>query len=749
VQAQKHPDFPAEAQRVREIAIRAQKEADETEPLLLKKEDEVQELIVAFGGDFNNDLLVAANMLSLMKNRFKNLRHAQEKPYFARVDFVPRGGESFSYYIGKWGLTDPKTDRPYVIDWRSPVADLYYTGQVGPAAYQTPGGQIAGEISKKRIFTCEHGELKDLIEADILSQDAYLNAVLADHAQNRLRDVVTTIQAEQNVILRHDRIRPMVVQGVAGAGKTTVALHRITWLLYTYQDTMTPANLMVLAPNPLFLNYVSAVLPELGAEDVLQVTLHQLACRLCGQKLWPLEDSDTLLTLLDHRVPQEERDRQLRAAKLKASLAYKECLQRFLAWRIARLLPPGDVKLAGLTLYTHEAIDEIYTRALSPFPVETRRRELAKHMKERVEQGGRELLRRLQVETVRRTDFLRSQMEDGPERQGRMAKIYAARDERIRDVDALQKDFVKIYTAAIPKLKLMGEYRAFLDENAPFGLPEEVQKEDWQALCAATKEKLDRKSLDSGDLPALILLQKELFGWAVRLDIHHSVVDEAQDLSPFMFDTLMHICRNASFTVVGDLNQGIHGYRGVENWQSMMEHVFGSGRADYFELVTSYRNTVEIMELAGRIARRHPFPGQKQAKPVLRHGQAPEILSGGSAKEIAAAVERLQWEGCATIAILDKLPEDCQRLHGQLKRHTEIPIRLVTDGDEEYTGGVMVMPAHLSKGLEFDGVIMANASAERWPDDALHARLLYVCLTRPLHRLLIFDGGALTALLEA
>lgn len=747
---EQHPDFAREAQRVRETAATARSQYGEAAAREAEQRKFTEELRVSVGGDFNNDLFVAEVILAAQSQRVHNLRQAQDKPYFSHVDFADRSG-AHSYYIGKWGLTDPVTQKPYVVDWRSPVADLYYTGQVGPCGYDTPGGRVEGEMTLKRILTCRDGELVRLVEANIITQDDYLGEVLSDHANDRLRDIVTTIQAEQNVILRADRKKPVVVQGVAGAGKTTVALHRITWLLYTYQDTMTPRNLMVLAPNPLFLNYISAVLPDLGVEDVLQVTFHGLAEQLCGRTLWPVDDAGTLLRLIDTALPGEERDMHARVAAFKGSLDFKRTVQAYINTLPRRILPPGDVMLSAVRLYSEEELYHVFARELAPFPLNRRRGELKKHMTERLKTGKRKLETLLEKQITSRTNLLRELMPANTKaRQERMARIYAVRDERMAEIEQLSRGYVERWMREWPALDLMKSYRDMLQEEPVFELPDGVDPDLWRDVCRVTGTALKKKQLDNGDIPALLMLQKALFGYAVRPDIHHTVIDEAQDLSAFAYDMLMEICSNASFTVVGDLGQGIHAYRGVRDWRELIGQVFPRADCNYYELVTSYRNTRQIMEFAGRVLERWPTPGGAMPQPVLRQGSEPrciaveEDIPGAVAEEI----ERLLDLGCSTVAVVMKLPRACRDLHWALWEKLDRPVRLLDDRDTEYTGGVMVLPAHLTKGLEFDAVILADADGETWPDEELHARLFYVCLTRPLHHLTLFHTGRRTPLLD-
>lgn len=744
----RHPEWHAEEEHLLVTLDKVSAEYQFVSRICTEQQAAVDDLRVAAGGSYSNELQVAENLLAITQRACGNLTRAMRKPYFARVDFTPDVGKTMVCYIGKWGVGDHETRMPVVIDWRSAVANLYYTGQVGRAEYPSPEGPVRGELRRKRIFSIEDGTLRSVIEADIISQDEYLNAVLSDHADARLRDIVTTIQAEQNAILRCNPRRPMIVQGVAGAGKTTVALHRITWLLYTCQDTMAPRNLMVLAPNPLFLNYISEVLPELGVEDVIQTTYHGLCERLCGTTLPPVDDSSALLALLSSG--EEEKRGIGEVAAFKGSLLYKQCLTRYIDALARRIVPAGGLALGGIPVCSRDEVVGLFTGHLSPFPLASRGRELKKLLRVRLRQARERIESRIEEETRKRANLLREVMPaNSPQRQQRMARIYAARDERLAELKALYDAALPAYFKGWPRLNLLERYREFLSEEPLFALPDGVSLRQWRQVCRYSLRALDDGRLRSDDLPALMLLQRAMLGHAERLDIHHTVIDEAQDFSPFMFDMLMDVCHNASFTIVGDLAQGIHSYRGVTDWRET-GRVFGPGDCEYFELVTSYRNTVEIMSFAGRVAARHPFPGQKAARPVLRHGAAPRVLKqkGPDASGIAEEVVRL-WElGAKTIAVIEKMPDRAAKLHAQLSERLPFPIRLLNDTDTRYEGGVMVLPAHLVKGLEFDAVIIADAGEEVWPDDALHARLLYVCLTRPLHHLTVFYRGRLTPLVE-
>lgn len=746
-----HRDFTEESRKLAEAVRRVIHEQSVIGEIEKRKRGEVEQLRL-MKREYYHEWFVAEKAYEFTSQKLKNLRYAEKTPYFARVDFKKDGEAEYEkLYIGKWGVTDAMTRKPYITDWRSPIANLYYGAQVGPAEFQSPGGPVRGDMSLKRIFGISEGELHSIIDADIVTQDEYLHDVLSDHADARLRDIVTTIQQEQNEIIRHNYKRPMVVQGVAGAGKTTVALHRITWLLYTYQQTMGPENLMVIAPTPLFLNYISAVLPELGAENVLQTTFYGLGELLTGRKLPKLDDSGTLLKLLS--LPEPERGPVVRTARLKGSLLFKECLARFVAASALALAPAGGLRLGPSAVCTKADIARMLTQDLSPFPLARRLPQLKKMLATRVKHALAQAKSELEKETARRANLVRAKMPlDTEERRGIMQRLYASRNSRLEEFEKHAAAAVDDCMASFPKMDLLSEYKRFLSPEPVFALPEGVDGADWRALCADSLARLGAKAIETADVAPLIYLNGLLFGHGKRLDIHHTVLDEAQDFSPFQFDLLGGLTQNASFTIAGDLAQGIHGYRGVESWRDMMEGVFGPGNADFHELVTSYRNTIEIMDFAGRVAARFPFPCQKQAKPVLRHGLRPEVFrlpETHPEDAVAEKVRELLGAGMKTVAVVHKLPQDCEALYRKLKGRLSAPLSLYRDEDAEYRGGAMVLPAHMVKGLEFDAIVLADVGEAMWPDDALHCRLLYVCLTRPLHRLACFYAGSMSKLLDA
>ena len=709
---------------------------------------EVKKLKLAAGGSFTMDSFVAEKIHNISKRLLSNIKKSLETPYFTRLDFKnSQNNKTSQFYIGKWGITNPKTQRPVVIDWRSPVANLYYTHQVGPADYKTPDGDVSGEILLKRLFEIQNAEIVSIIEADIISEGEYLNDVLSDHADARLKDIVTTIQSEQNTVLRCSHRIPLIVQGVAGAGKTTIALHRIMWMLYTFQETMQPENIMVIAPSPLFLDYISAVLPDMGVEDVIQETFYGLASRLCGKRLYKVDDSAILLNLLDSNTNERDKQAYRDYAKFKGSLKYKQILQKYIDDLPDLILPKTGLYLDKKQVMSYEKIKNIFVNELSPFNLSERKKELAKSLKNTYSAFVNIEKKSLDLNVKKRANLVRELYKDDTgKKQALMQELYAKRDEKLEQIEKYSKTAVSDYISKIEVPSLFDSYKTFLAEYIlSDNFPEHADV--WKLVSEITIINFENKKMETADIPPLLMLQKVLFGHNERLNIHHTVLDEAQDFSPFMFDTLKSFTHNNSFTIVGDLAQGIYAYQGVEDWLNMKSEVFDE-TSQYFELVTSYRNTVEIMNLAEKCAMRHS-KNRTPAKPVLRHGQKPQLIKTSSQiQESAAKITEHKQNNMKTIAVIDKMPKDCKKLHKELKKL--IPeIEYLDDKDTSYRGGIMVMPAYLCKGLEFDCVIIANCENDNFSDDFLHSRLLYVCLTRPLHNLSIYYSNKHSELIDA
>lgn len=727
-----HPDSPAEAAH-----LSATQRIIADEILKLEQETHVgaeEERIVAVPADATMDEQVAMDILRMKIDTLHNLARSRRQAYFARLDFTPEGDAPQTHYLGRWGvITTPDYDVA-VTDWRSPVANLYYSGQVGPMDYEAPDGHVRGELTLRRMLTVEGERLVSLFDSGVVSQDAYLQGVLGAVSSDRLKEIVTTIQAEQNQVIRHPLQRNLIVQGVAGSGKTTIALHRIAWLLYAYRDTLRPEQMMILAPNPLFLSYISQVLPDLGVERVTQTTFSALCLRWMGKRAPRLN----VVSRLEDKLSSAPESRAALGEVLrrKGSLAMKADVERFLEGFQAEILPEGGLRFGGHELYSPEDLRDIFLRQLKPFPLAQRIDELKKYIRKRLLQVADAMKHALDQMAQDRLTRLLSELPDGEERRMRARRLLESRDARLAEVDARARQYLKDFPTLFPDLSLLTVYRQYLTRC------------ESEAVCAATLPLLDRKRVQAEDLAALVSLCRAIHGVPAGL-LRHIVMDECQDFSPYQLALLREIYPAATFTLVGDLMQGVHEEEGIRGYDEWLEPVF-RGEATLLQLVTSYRNTVEIMTEASRVAAKHPVPGQQPARPVLRHGEAPRITRCATDKEryaaLRAQVAAWQQEGYRSIALVEKTRAGAEHLYRLLKN--DLPVRLMREDDADYTGGLMILPASMVKGLEFDCVAVCNASAEEFPSEPFLCRVLYVAMTRPLHRLHLFATGEASPLLD-
>ena len=653
-------------------------------------------------------------------DRLRQLNMARGQAYFARLDFIPAGRHPETWYLGRWGVLDPVALTPVVVDWRSPVANLYYSGQIGKMDYEAPDGRVEGELTLKRMLTVRERELVSLFDSGIVSQEAYLQGVLGSVSTDRLREIVTTIQAEQNIVIRHPLNANLLVQGAAGSGKTTIALHRIAYLLYTFQKTLKPENMMILAPNPLFLSYISQVLPDLGVERVVQTTFAGWCREGMGKRMPKILRESRLENSLSLSV--SEREKAGRILRMKGSLELMRKLEGWLDHLQYTVLPPNGMKMAGVVLMERAELENVFLKDLRYFPLEQRVSELKKIVRKRVQSAVSLLKDRYAEGAEQMVGRIRAGMREGPQRQQKIKELYGIRDQRYREIDARAEAYMDGYREKFALPDLAGLYRAFLQECAPDLLPEDG-------------------NLRQEDLPMLVMICRTVFGLKTK-PMKHIVIDECQDFSPFQIALLKTANPAATFSLVGDLYQGIRADEGIRSWEEWKGPVF-EDRADLKQLTVSYRNTVEIMDLAQKVAARYPIPGICDTKPVLRHGKAPRIVPAGNEKErlamIREQVRAWREEGFHSIALIEKTAEQARKLFRQIG--PELDAHLLSETDAEYRGGVMILPASIAKGMEFDCVGICDASAETFPEDEFLCRILYVMMTRPLHRLCVWHRG--------
>lgn len=758
--AEKHPDYKWEFERLEYTLGYVDKSLKN---ILVEKEkldNEVSKNLRHFDSSSSESyigLMIGTMFQGSMELRLRKLKDAVSKPYFARIDFREKDKQNKEkIYIGKLSLMREEDQELIIVDWRAPVANLYYEERLGDCSYICPDGKISGDLSLKRQFSINEGKLQDIFDIDITTNDEFLQSYLGASADNRLKDIVTTIQAEQNRIIRADMWTPLIVQGAAGSGKTTIALHRIAYLIYTYERTFKPENFMIIAPSKFFLNYISDVLPELGVEKVKQTTFEEFAMELIGRKFKFRDEYEKLTMFVNHKITEKEerRNELIRgSSELKASMLFKEAIDKYIETIERDFIPKEDFKISTIILFKYEEINDLFTREYKDLPMTKRVDEIKKHLTNRLKARKGNIIEKLQYNCDRRVVMLKDTMEDGDERRRLIIEAIDNKNDMIKNIEAQSKVAVKEYIKRISKLDPFQYYVDFITKEEIFDtlLEGMVDRDQIEFTRKYSDEILKSGFIEIEDLAPIIYIKYCIYGMNEKIPVKHVVIDEAQDFSAFQLYVLKKIIKDSSFTILGDLCQGIHSYRGTKSWKDVMKNAFADSRIQYLTLEQSYRTTVEIMDAANKVIDKLHDENLVTARPVIRHGEEVKVLVKNSIKEIAEDIDKkikeLVNENFKSIAVICKTLDECQNMYSYLKNAEYSPY-VITGKEKEYKSGIVILPSYLAKGLEFDAVMIANANGEEYKENELDIKLLYVTMTRPLHRLYIYSEGEPSRLLD-
>jgi len=728
---QQHPDYPQEIAYLNTVlahlaasipGIKAQKEALDSRVSYAFAHMNID------NPEQFSELTVSLSLLDGWKMHLRQMEYAQKKPYFARVDF-----DGASYYIGKMTLLDAL--EVLITDWRAPLATLYYEGRIGTAAYDCPDGHIEGELSLKRQYQIEDGRLDGFMDIDVTASDTFLQAALGASKDRRLRDIVTTIQAEQNRIIRAPLRSPLIVQGAAGSGKTTIALHRIAYLLYNHADVLKPRDVMILAPSRYFLSYISDVLPELGVEQVTQTTFTDYVAEVLELDLGKNPVNSPLAALTEAVNRKQDTSPRMVAAGLKGTLPFCEVIQRYLRHIEEKLLPEEDFALEGHALFSRERIKKMFTETYTFLPTNKRAAEIEKYLTSTLKRQLPRIEKSIEAVFDKHMAKIRALFpEDSPARRARFTQVLEKRDTMLQQLKEKSRPQRKKYMQAFRLKSALVYYRALFNEP---GLLWEMAEgiftlEQCELLAAQTRLTGAKFTLEPEDLPPLLYMQKLLFG--IEGKMKHVVIDEAQDYSPFQFLALKEALPAASFSILGDLHQGLLAHKGINSWNDIRP-LFD---AEPLLLAQSYRTTIEIMEAANTVIAglyaKGSVPDVPLAVPVIRHGaEIVYYLTNTllSPRRMVEEITAAQEAGCKSIALIAKTEAECQALQAALP----VPYPIVTEQAADYEGGILILPVYLAKGLEFDAVIITDAA--QYGDKPLDIKLLYIAMTRALHRLAV------------
>ena len=645
-------------------------------------------------------------MYETVKRDRSRLEKARKKPYFGRIDFYDEDSKKDeALYIGRVGISKNIIDK-VVIDWRAPVASVYYENTVGPCEYTVQNEKTyAIDLLMKRTYEIENDTLKDFYDSDVVANDELLTKYLAKNKKAVLGEIIATIQKEQNEIIRKSPKQNVIVQGSAGSGKTTVAMHRISYILYNYDKEFRPEDFYIIGSNRILLNYITSVLPDLDVYGIRQMTMEQLFTRLL------YEDWD------EHTMRVHALEKEDSFVHIKGTLFWFQNLEEYCR------------KLEEETILAEDIFLEV--------PVKT----------SSVRRTSSKVTFQKTSKILLTAEAIAAYLNENPEvsiqnkiamlNKRVMAKVHneiTGKDIRYTadDKREIQKKYRWYFGGKEWKTSIFELYADFLEEQRLKGYQLPVPENDF----------------DVYDLAALAYLYKRVKEIELVREASHVVIDEAQDFGMMVYSVLKFCMRNCTFTIMGDVSQNIHYGYGLNDWEALRK-LFLTGPYDSFELLRkSYRNTIEISNFAMRILQHGNFPIYP-VEPIIRHGKDVTMAQLSDDKELyhytAEQVKHWQKEGLETIAIVCRDEKEAEKIKKKLGK------KLSVTGDDlentEFGSGVMILPVAYTKGLEFDAVLLFDPSREKYPSDDAHVKLLYVAATRALHELAVLYKDILTGLI--
>ncbi|HZG85055.1 RNA polymerase recycling motor HelD [Paenibacillus sp.] len=675
-----------------------------------------------------------------LSGALKTLAKQLEAPYFGAVTFREDGAaDPETLYIGLASLLDEDGETFLVLDWRAPASTLFYDFEPGPAFYAAPDGDVRGTMERKLQFVFGGGELEGVFEAGVTIGDSLLGAMLAKTSDGAMRAIASTIQREQNRAIRNDDADVLIVHGPAGSGKTSAALQRAAYLLYKYRATLSSEQMLLFSPNAMFMGYVASVLPELGEEALRQETFPGYLERRLGSSFRLEHPLDALEALLNE--PEEAAAERLAVSRVKSDPAFLAALTAFMDRLTAEELPFRAIRLEGRTLVDEQRMRELFLETGAK-PWKTLSERFARFAKgvvrdldaceaaERDREWVDERLETVDPETLRRAYKEVRKRQKGPEAVFNENEL----EERVlREMivgerfDALRRRAKRLrcVDAAALYLRFLETYRSGDDA--------------WRRGAERTAAAFADRRMPYEDAVPYLWLRDAMTGTPERRDIRHVLIDEAQDYSPLQLAYLRRLFPAARMTVVGDFRQTIFPHAASLRAASALDPAFDGASVAVVPFERTYRSTLDIVEFTRRL-----LPGgDGDYAPFDRRGAKPVLVLADDADSLAAAIARdvraLQTEGFPAAAIIAKTAAECDALYAALSPLIDGLERPERDA-ARLPRGVCLLPAALAKGVEFDAVLIADASARAYALER-ERKLFYAACTRAMHRLRLYAMG--------
>lgn len=622
-----------------------------------------------------------------------------KSPYFARIDFKFDDEDEFEkIYIGRSSLRKNSYQEMYVYDWRSPIASVFYRFMTGEAFYDAPCGRVTGELNLKRQYEIKNGTLEYFFDSDVQIVDEFLRQLLSQNTTAKMKTIVETIQHEQDVVIRDMENDLLMVQGVAGSGKTSIALHRAAYLMYQgLQTKLSANNIMIISPNSIFEQYISNVLPELGEDNVISSVFEDiLSALLIGRKIQ--SRNDFLENLI---VNSKYKEISRNSIEFKTSSFFREILDQFLIDIPRQWIEFEDVYYEGKCVVSRQILkDKILGRTETPLGIKLEQLE----------------------------DYILEQIFGTGKGRGHKEEKNLIKQE-------IQK-FIKIDIVELYKILFSNEaYFYSLLQNSN---PSQNIKNIWKY----TKENLEADSLYYDDAIAIAYLYLKIYGTNKYKNIKQVVIDEAQDYYPLQYEIFNLVFSNAKFTILGDMKQTLAKKEDISFYEQIQK-ILNKKKSSLIMLDKSFRCTNEILNFSLKFIEQ-----SSQIKSFNRNGDSPKVYIADNSEifidEIVKEIKLCQEKGFQSICLICKTEKNSTYLFNKIKH--KLDIQLIKNGSASDLQGVFILPVYMSKGLEFDTVLICDADSQNYHDED-DKNLLYVACTRALHKLSLFCENEVSPLI--
>lgn len=598
-----------------------------------------------------------AKLLLDERGYFKKLLRIQPSPYFASIEFQENDGTTKMVYIGMTYLKKDEVNN-VIYDWRAPISSLFYDYETGPVSYVAPEGNIKGFLKQKRQYKIENQQLIRLFDNSLNINDEMLQEVLSQNSSEKMKNIVNTIQQEQNEVIRNTNDKNLIVQGIAGSGKTSVALHRVAFLLYKIPN-LTSEKILIFSPNQIFTEYISNVLPELGEENTVQTTFHDYLHQMISE----YKTVETFIHFLSRYYQGEVSDVDRITYKQSDQIiedieAYVEHLSD------STFFQKGFVE-NHVYEYSKEELNYLFHERYKTLPFFSRIEEMAIKMSENNYNG-----KKGHAKTYQRLIF---------------ESLGIRKDYRSILKDFYGSSFFRASASSSDVTRLSNKNEIFYE-----------------------------------DALVLVYLKGLLEGFSYDKYMEQVVIDEAQDYNFLQYKILSKIFKKAFFTILGDVNQNINPYYHYDTLERLQE----LWNSKYIELNKTYRSSEEIILYTNKILNLSFVSAIRKEihKPVILH----------HVSDLEKDV-RYFSQNYKNVAIVTKDEGASKKVYELLKG--KFAISYVDGATKEFQKDLLVIPAYLAKGLEFDSVIVYQDNETFFQKD----NLFYVACTRAQHELIVYE----------